>query len=284
MFYRTISLTSLITLAACGGSSSSGPTIVPVSASGFATAGAAVTTGDSFAVQNAFRAVQSDDGTFVLDSQDVDYSISTDGTEVAVTVAGVDYVTTFINGRYQFIDGDDFVTIFRVDAQVAEAELVEVLSFIDGNTNSSLVVIGEDTNPSEVASLTGSASLTGEIFVDARNQNGAGFASGPIELNVDFSDSSVSGEFSLTDNGFSVANFAIPTSSFDLDQTDIVGNGFAGSITQTSGDFEGTLSSAAYNGRFFGQDAPTAGGQIGAVVTDGDENVTVITGGFVVTE
>lgn len=281
MLNRVLATLGLLGVAACGGSSSSGPTVVPVSATGFATANSAVTGGDSFEVDLAIRTLEAGDGTYVIDRQDISYSISADAQQVTLTIAGEDYITTFNGNTYVYNENGNFVSAQIIDGRVPEAVLVEVFALIDEQLNSSLLVIGDDTNPTEIAALSGTATMNGTIFIDARNESGDGFASGPLELNVDFNANSVSGDFSLEDDGFSAAEFTIPSSSFSLNATEIVGNGFEGSISQTSGDLEGTLSDAVYSGRFFGQNAPTAGGQIGAVVTADDDSTTVITGGFI---
>ena len=283
MIYRSISFVSLMTLAACGGSSSTGPTVVPVSASGFATAESLVGRGDVFEVDQALRTLEIEDGVYVIDRQDIGFEIADDGSEVRVTIAGETYVTVPRGSDYAYEDDNDFIFIQRIDTRVDEAEIVEVFALLDDNLNSSLIVIGDDTNPTEVAALNGGASFEGSIYVDGRNELGDGFASGAIELDVNFDSNTVAGGFNLEDSGSSSAEFIIPTSAYDLDRTEITANGFEGTISLTEGDIEGSISNATYSGRFFGQNAPTAAGQIGAVVTAEDQSTTVITGAFIAT-
>jgi hypothetical protein len=133
--------------------------------------------------------------------------------------------------------------------------------------------------------LTGGAELHGQIYLEARNGFLDGYGTGDVTLNVDFDESVISGEFDLTDIGSSVAEIFIPTSSYQLEETEIVGNGFSGDITVISGDIGGTLSDATYDGRFFGTDANTAGGQVSATVTLEDGNdPTYLTGAYVASE
>jgi hypothetical protein len=69
---------------------------------------------------------------------------------------------------------------------------------------------------------------------------------------------------------------------FRLDETNIIGNGFMGNFT--SSDTGGGLSDASYDGRFFGKDAPQAGGQISATITvEGADQPTFIEAAFLAT-
>ena len=74
------------------------------------------------------------------------------------------------------------------------------------------------------------------------------------------------------------------TPIFRLEEADIIGNGFMGNVTSTSGDIGGVLSDASYDGRFFGKDALQAGGQISATITvEGADQPTFLEGAFLAT-
>ena len=74
------------------------------------------------------------------------------------------------------------------------------------------------------------------------------------------------------------------TPVFRLEEADIIGNGFMGNVTSTSGDIGGVLSDASYDGRFFGKDALQAGGQISATITvEGADQPTFIEGALFAT-
>ena len=283
MYPRVFATLGLLGLAACGGSSTNGPvtTVDPVSPSGFATANSIVTGGSSFDVQNAFRLLGDPNGNIVIDGQDLEYIISDDGSTVTVVVAGETYVLEQSFNGYTFSDGSTFVNASRIFAPIPEAEIVDVFAVVDNNLNDATFVIGFDTDPAEVAALSGTAQMNGEIFVTARNDFDVANGEGDVTIDVNFNTDTISGDFNIRDSDDGVFEFAIPTSSFALESTDIVGNGFTGDISLTSGDIDGTITSATYTGRFFGEDARAAGGQIVAQIDSPDfDSPTFVEGAF----
>lgn len=279
-FFATCALAAL---AACGGGATSN--VVPLSDSGFASADSEIVRGDSFTIPNAVRMI-GDGDVLSLAEQDVTFDILAGTDDVAITIDGVTYRLPSVGGGvFELIDGDDIVVVARLGDPLPEAEIIEVFSVIDNRLNASNVVIGFDTDPAEVAARAGTATLTGQIFVTARNGFNDGFGAGDVSLTADFDRNRVSGTFNVSDLDLDASDFAIPDAAFTLNSTPISGNGFAGTISQVSGDLDGTLREAGYAGRFFGQDAPTAGGQISAIVdVDTSDFPTLIEGAFLVTE
>lgn len=274
----------LITLSACGGSGG-GPSVIPVSSAGFAEDGSRITSGDSFEVQGALRILGSTEGVLNFDAQDVKFSIDSSGNKVTVVIAGEPYILDVQDGGYYALENsDDIVEVTRLGDQYDEAEIVEVFSVVDDQLNTSSFVIGFDTDPAQVAAASGRAEMNGTIFVTARNGYNDGFGVGDATLNVDFENTSVSGDFTLINRDLNASDFAIPETSFAFEPAPITANGFSGDITLTDGDIGGDLADAFYSGRFYGENAPTAGGQISATVdVDGEDQLTFIEGAFIAT-
>lgn len=288
MLKRLAIATSLISLAACGGSGSNaydGPTIVPFAASGFATEDSRVQGTETYDVQVQQRIISNDNGVLNLDRQDIVYAIASDGLSVDVTIEGETYTVDYVgDGLYAFNDGSARVQarIIR-DEQVAAA--ISVFSVVDGQLNSSNIVIGHDTDPDTIVNLSGGAELTGQIYLEARNGYFDGYGLGDVTLDVDFDAATIGGEFDITNVDDTVSEITIPQSSYRLEETSIDGNGFSGDVTLISGDIDGTLVDATYDGRFFGSDASVAGGQVSAsVVSDDFADPTYLTGAFIATE
>lgn len=291
MLNRAIATLGLLGVAACGGSGGSGgttspvepaPATDPISDSGFATASSAVVTGESFDAQSTFRLLGDSNGNIVVDEQDVEYTISQDGSTVTVVLEGETYVLTQTVSGYSFAETGTQISATRIYAPTPVAEIVDVLAVIDNELNDASFVIGFDTNPTQVAAQTGTAQMQGEIFVTARNGFDRAFGSGDITLDVDFNEDTLSGDFTLQDDFDFNSSFAIPTSSYELEETAIVADGFSGDISLTSGDINGSITRAEYNGRFYGANAIAAGGQIIAEVDEiGQDDPTFIEGAFI---
>ena len=276
MFNRIFAALGLLGVAACGGSSSggagsSGPTVDPVSPAGFATASSAVTGGDTFQLQDAYRLLGDDEGNIVIDQQDVSYSISPDASTVTLVVEGETYVLDAGFTGYEFSDGSTFITATRIFAPTPEAEIVDVFAVVDNELNDSSFVIGFDTAPAAVSARTGTAEMNGEAFLTAREGFELTAVDGTVTLNVDFDDNSIGGDINFFDG------------SLELERTAIVDNGFTGDVSVASGDIEGTLSNGIYDGRFFGSDASAAGGQIVCQLSSGGETA-FIEGAFLAVE
>lgn len=289
MYQRIFAALGLVGVAACGGSSSGGatsPTVDPVAASGFASASTAVTGGSSFDVQNARRLLGDDQGNIVIDRQDIEYRIAPDAQTVTVVVAGETYVLNATFAGYEYSAPGEIVQAFRIYAPTDDAEIVDVFAVIDGELNDGDFVIGFDTDPAQVAARSGTASLDGRIFVTARNGFDRAFADGDLTLDVNFDANTISGDATVVDTNDLNSSFSIPTTTFSLEETDIVGNGFSGDIVATSNNLGGTLSNSGYDGRFYGAGAPTAGGQIAGQITNEDDSSDVIffEGAFLATE
>lgn len=284
MFLRVVPIVCLTTLAACGGASTSN--VVPLSDAGFAAPDRIIATGDSFKLTDTPRVI-GDDGTLSLASQDLILNIlEGDTPSVEAIIDGQTYILPFVgDGTYELIAPDTFVQAFRQGTPLGHAEMIEIFAVIGDDLNTSQVVIGFDTDPAEVASRRGTASMTGEVVLTARNGFDDGFGTGSVVLDVDFADRLISGEVNVTNEDSFGSDFAIPDATFAMDQTRITGNGFAGTIRLTSGDLGGTLSEATYQGRFFGADAQTAGGEFVGVLNVPDlDQPTFINGAFLATE
>ena len=278
-----VALTLLTLVPACGGSGT--PSVQPLSASGFATANSEIARGASFTVPRAIR-ILGDGENLTLTEQDIRFDILDGTTDVAVTIEGETYRLPLVsNGAFELVDGDNIVVVARRGEPRPEAEILEVFAVVDDRLNASNIVIGFDTDPAEVAARGGAASMTGTVIITARNGFNDGFGDGEFRLTADFNRDSVSGSFDLGNLALPASDFTVPDTSFRLRSAPITGNGFEGTFVQTAGDLGGDLRTATYVGRFFGKDAPSAGGQISAIVdVPGAALPTVIEGAFLVTD
>jgi hypothetical protein len=214
MFKGGIPLLGLITPAACSGSTAFEPTIIPVSSVAFATATSLISTDDSFEVANARRILGSADRTVNAERQGIRFSIDSQGDKVLI--AGDPYIRDPQEAGYFEPEGDsgDTIKATRLGDRHDASEIIDVSTVIDGLLNTSAFVIGFDTNPTEVAAVTGSEEMTGKIFATAHNGFNDGFAVGDVTLNADFDRNKVSGDFDLTNRPTPLSNFEVPDIRF----------------------------------------------------------------------
>jgi len=217
MFRHPVSIICFISLAACGGSSSSFTTD-PIAAAGFATASSQVQGGESFEVQEVSRILGSTDGELSFATQPITYVISDDGSAVTITIDGTTYTLPFApsNGRYLFEDPDGSLAARLLGDRVPEVEIVDITAIRDGTLNDGKIAIGFDTNPATVAAQTGNATFGGQIFVTIRNGFEDGAGEGLVTLQVDFDANTIGGNFNVIDSGDIDSELTIPSSTFTL--------------------------------------------------------------------
>lgn len=292
MFYRTLSFTSLIALAACGGSSSSEPTLVPVtpiSPSGFASETRGLEDVATLNIVDQRRIVSDGTENLSLDVQDITISDLNNGNdEIAITIDGQTFVLEGIEGTstFSFDDGTNLVEIFSEGITTPDASVIGVFALLDGELNAASLVIGLDTNPDVIDALSGSAEFDGVVDVTTRTGFTDGFGGGQIALDVDFDAMTVGGELEIFDIGNSSSETFIPNVTFDIAETDITGNGFETSLTfnpdESLDQLDGTIVSAGINGRFYGAEGATLGGQIFGEIDNGEgEFPTLVEGAYV---
>ena len=283
MFRILLAGVSVLAVSACGGTTTNA---VPLAEGGFATADSEIVFGDSFTLPGVTRLVGDEDGNLSSEEQEIVFNILSEGEGVEVVLDGITYQLDTVNSdEFAYREGDDRVLLFRIGQVFDEAEIIEIFSVINDELNASMAVFGYDTDPAEVAARGGTAEMTGEIFVTVRNGFDNGFADGTVQITADFDANTISGNFDLTNRPSDTAEFTVPDLSFAMDSAEITGNTFAGTLTQTDGALGGTLNEASYNGRFFGADAPIAGGQVvGSVSVLGSDSPTFFEGAFLTSE
>lgn len=257
----------------------------PLSETGFAAANSQIGRGSDFTLQKVVR-ITGDGEDLAFDEQEIAVSLPLGTTDIEVVIEGETHRLRLVDdGFFQRRIGETLFVVVQKGDRLPFAEIVEVFAAYDNRLNGSNVVIGFDTSPAEVAARGGTATMTGQLFLNARNGVDDGFGYGEGTLTADFDRNRVSGAFDITNLDAGGADFDIPDATIALQTGTIAGNGFSGFITVTSGNLGGTLREARYSGRFFGQDAPAAGGQISATVdVDGTDTPTLIEGAFLVTD
>ncbi len=290
MFKNLSVATSLTLLAACGGSSS-GPVIVPLSPSGFASDTVRTGTVSTLNLVDQRRITSVGGEELTLEVQDIilDDLDDQDG-EAIVTINGQEItLVRQTPGRFVYEDGDDFAVLQFQISDFPNAEVATLFSVLNDNLNTSNIVIGVDTDPAVIGARIGGAEYEGGISLTTRTGFIDGFGAGRIALDVDFDAMTLGGDLFVFDDGGDNPEVRVPSVAFDIDPTDIAGNGFETTLTYDEdaslGEIDGTIISAGITGRFYGPDGGAVGGQIFGEIDNGEgEFPTLVEGAYVATE
>ncbi|MEM9788537.1 MAG: transferrin-binding protein-like solute binding protein [Pseudomonadota bacterium] len=146
---------------------------------------------------------------------------------------------------------------------------------------SSSFLIGAETNPDQIAALSGSVTYK-DGFVINPVVGGPNALQALVTLEADFGSSTISGDVELAQNGTGLEV------GLELAPTAITGNGFAGDLTVGFCGEASCTSDSAIGGVFFGDEGTEIGGLIDLDVTttdaDGVTTDLIGSGAFVATE
>ncbi len=278
-------------LGACGGgggggggngSGGGGANVTPTASTGFATSASTFDSNVTFVPDSENITARTTGGSSASERPaNIELRFTDNGDDLAMIILGRQYNLTE-NGASRYTGPgptpsstiDLFIerTSTNGDAKLARARSPSEIFGKD-----IYFAYGFDTNPDTVSAETGTATYTGVIEAIAVQGPAGRYAGGNITLNVDFTDGDVSGNFNL--GAFSGMT---GSTNFVLTEADIEGNGFSGTFQSGTDDLDSgqTLSSATYDGRFFGTDAGAAGGAISATITESGEEPIYVQGAF----
>ncbi len=281
MFYRFLAIGGAFALAACSDSSS---TVEPISATGFASATNTELASYDYTLRNPLR-IKGRNGQLSLDSDGDIRLIGTNGTgPITVVIDGQTFVlerSVSNPGFASFEDGDNSVILASLINGQRDAVAVELFSFVDGLLNAGNVVIGLDTDPAVLRTMSGPALYQGAIEFTLRNGFLEAFGNGSFQFDVDFDASNLSGTAQLIDNDNPNSEFDFESVVVRLNETELQQNGFSGTADVILGDLGGTLVDSGYDGRFFGPEGETIGGTFfGQIDVDDNESDTLLEGVF----
>lgn len=133
--------------------------------------------------------------------------------------------------------------------------------FTDTRVTAGSLILGYDTNPATIGARTDSTSYTAPVAAILINDEVVAFAPGSLSLTVDFDAGTMSGnadiDLTTSANGVLFQGFDLT-----LNEASISENGFRGNISLASGGITRTLVGGSYEGRFFGSEAESIGGNI----------------------
>lgn len=295
MFKHILIGSGLLTTAACGGSTYEGPSITPVSSSGFATANSSVEDVATFSLLGQTRIVSggaNDGSDFAFATQDITLTRIEDADgeadQIEVTIDGQTFTLNKTGeSDYAFSDDDNDVFVGPLLTAGNDAAVYEIFATLNGNLNASNVVVGLDTNPDIVGARSGSAEYNGEVQFTSRTGFTDAIGNGDIVLDVNFNDMTIGGFLSLRGSGNSASETDIPNLQFDIIETSINDNGFETvlSYNDMGDEVAGTNRSSPLNGRFYGANGGTLGGQFSTEYQQSDnDNLTLIEGAYLATE
>ncbi len=281
-----LALSMIALVSACGGgggdSGGNSAEISPISAFGFADAERPQDGSFDYNIKDTIRTLGSVDGELSQERQDIDLSGTIGAGDITLVLDGETYVLerdAIDPSIATFDDGGDFVQLSTTIGENNQAVGVNIFSVIDGELNDGKLVLGLDTNPNDVEMITGSADYTGRAEATLRNGFSSASAGGDLNLTVDFDDNSVGGTAELE---FIEGSLDFDPVTIAFDDTDLVGNGFAGNVSIEAGDIGGTLDNTTYEGRLFGADAGTVGGTFtGQINLDDSDSNTFVDGVFI---
>ena len=283
MTYRSLPFVALVALAACENSADVLP-VEPVSASGFASASNTNVDEYDYTIKNATRITGKGGELSLTRDETIEIRGTTGVGPIEVVIDGETYTLTRATGNPNFAsfeDGANRVILATLINGQQDAVAVELFTVIDGRLNAGNLVVGLDTNPGAIADRTDRAVYTGDMEFTLRNGFNDAFGEGQFQFDVNFASARIGGTAQLFDNDNPNSEFDFDPATITLERGDITGNGFAGDVTVLLGDLGGDLVSGGYEGRFFGPNAETVGGQVFGEIdlTDSDIN-TLIEGVF----
>jgi len=273
--------------------------VVPISSEGFATADKTIGfTGQTFTITDMKFNATPKDGTGtrqpVSATGEMSASYNADGT-VTLTYDGESITLTETeDGDFAGANGD-LIGFYQRVYNRSEGVETTFFNFNDDETKrDGFLVVGFDTHPSEVAELTGTAAYNGQLNLriatgpNLYEEDGIYNGAGPGSLIANFENGTIVGDFNVSDplvTGDATPGAEdFPNATVRLRKTDILENGFDGDleVTFADGGFGNTtltLEDGTYNGRFYGEDGISVGGQVSGTVTGGDDTY-VLQGGF----
>lgn len=262
--------------AGCGGSgTANGP--LPFMATGFANAQTDYAapyrfSDDEVAVINVAEDGTTTAETITLGLQGTPLSgpirVSFDGEVYTLTRADDNAIVSFADGNTQVLSFPLF------NAGNTGAYYIE--RFDDGDFTSGYFVFGHDTDPADVARRSGVATYNGGAALTLRSGNRAGFGVGDVALDVNFGQQTIGGDIRINSTGNPAGNITFPNMIFTLDDTAITQNGFRGTTSARSVLDAETFSNGRYFGRFYDDDAASAGGQFTGQVSVPALNATFL--------
>lgn len=282
-FHKAVPVCALIALGACDETTPMA-LIAPISAAGFASQATTGSDLDDYVVRDAMR-ITGINGELDLTRDDsIQITGVTSVSDIGVVIDGETYVLERSNSNPSFAsfeDGDDIVIVSTLIGGEANAIALEVFSVIEGRLNAGNLIVGFDTDPTFVANSTDLAQYQGAVEFTLRNGFNDAFGSGNFMLDVNFADETVDGAAQLFDDNNPNSEFDFDPATILLETSTIAGNGFAGNISLLIGDIGGTLTEGGYEGRFFGPETDTIGGQFfGRIDVEGSETDTLLEGVF----
>lgn len=204
----------------------------------------------------------------IISNETLTLTPSGDGEEFTITLDGE--TLTFVDEVAERADGTFLTQSDPSDSpSLNHAILYELFaSPEDGGPEDELTqanfVTGFETSPDAAALTTGTVFYEGEFDGGGNSGSQGNEFEGDFILVADFGTSTISGDVTLT--SFDTA-FGRSTVEFDLAQTAITGNGFAGDLTLTSCSIGTCTSDAEIGGVFYGPNAEEVAGLIFVDVT-----------------
>lgn len=257
---------------------------MPFSDSGFAGQETGDETQATFTLPNQLRTIRTDDGVTSFERQDVIVSLDFSDNAITIEIDGETFVMAANpddQDEVVFEDATNFVALELFD-EVIGASAFESFAVLDGELNESYLVLGFDTDPADIAVQEGTATYRGPVAVNLRRDAFFdAFGSGEIELVTNFDSNTIGGTATVSDDNLGNADFNFETITLTLENTPINANGFAGDISVQAGDINGELVSGGYEGRFFGEEAVSTGGNLyGRIDVDSSDTDTFVNGYF----
>lgn len=260
------------------------------SSTGFAVAGDTVS--DPNVVLTAVSPIilSTADGTYQLLQQVEGLANTADPTVKVITLDGLEVtLTQQPDGNFVGTNGTEQIILVEGQGSAGNEVSLSYLAYFDTTdpdtafSQVGFVVAGFNTDPSEVAALTGTVTYTGATsLVMTRGDSNNSYGFGPATFVADFDDGSISGEMTVSENG-SAPGFEISETTLTVNSAPITGNAFTTDmVISTAGLGIDSVDQSQLDGQFYGVDGAAVGGSYFATGTDDEGATTVlIQGGFV---
>ncbi len=277
---KTLIMTALFGLAACGGGGSGGVSATPTPGTNgldFGFPGQELDDAEGAAVTMSTAAFQEGSGATTTDATiTLDAGFFAGANNGTIQIFGE--TVTITNGAGNLSGGEDVQVIYETDRSGTYAAALEVsvsgtgMGAVNGE---GAYVFGFETDPTELAALTsGSATYEGGFQVAGVVDDGASTAEyeGTITVTADFLNDLADVELDGTFDG---------GTDIDMEGTDlaIATSGFAGALSCTSGC---SASSSNVDATFYGPDGAELGGVLGIGFTAGAADYDGV-GTFIIT-
>ncbi len=255
---------SSLCLAGCVGTTYPAPP-----AEGYATISSVVGPGSTFSNQKVERIVLVN-GLRDLKRQNVGMSISADGTQMDLFLNDKTIqLTQDPSNPTLFYGPDTFVQLGGTSNpdvwMVFALRDTDPFSSATGYENLGSFVVGYQTDPRRIETMTGTASFSGGAWVDFYAGNSSEIGSGTATFTADFTKGAIFGDIFVTDDNPGTGP-AMPDILFRLNPSktqNIDFNSFIGPGTVSLGPAPGdtvTFTDAGLDGKFYGFNATSVGG------------------------